>query len=202
MYQNMRKMRSMTIDPGQGPLSESQTPEAPGAPVEDDQALGAEAAEATIDPTAGLKRKNAELLGKLKDATDWKRAQEQAGLEATGQHETVISQLREDNAALQTKADRWEAYEASQSLEIEREIKKLPKADQDFVNGETDITRRRALLARFQKQSAIAAPSIDAPSVTPPSPGDATKPLHAMSAEERAKARNSKNGSTWGGILG
>ncbi len=166
-------MRNMEIITTPGAAVGVPAPGAQGAEGEAGEALGAGAAKATddpVDPTAGLKAKNRELLGKLKAAEDWKRQQEQAKLESTGQHETVIAQLREDNTSLVAKAKRLDAYEAAQTEEIEREIKKLPKADQDFVLGETDIIRQRALLQRFQKQSVTQTPSIDAPSVTPPGP--------------------------------
>ncbi len=57
---------------------------------------------------------------------------------------------------LQTAADRWKAHEKAETARIAAEAADLDDADKALIDGEPDIARKAALLARFKRDAAAA----------------------------------------------
>ncbi len=57
---------------------------------------------------------------------------------------------------LQTAADRWKAHEKAETARIAAEAADLDDADKALIDGEPDIARKAALLARFKREAAPA----------------------------------------------
>jgi hypothetical protein len=58
---------------------------------------------------------------------------------------------------LQTAADRWKAHEKAETARIAAEAADLDDADKALIDGEPDIARKAALLARFKRDAAASA---------------------------------------------
>jgi hypothetical protein len=77
------------------------------------------------------------------------------------------SKARADAAAVKAGADpaiveaanRWRAYEAAEAARVAKEAEALSPEDRALVDGEKDVTRKAALVARLKVAAAAAAPS-------------------------------------------
>jgi len=101
-------------------------------------------------------------------------------------------------ADIASAAERWRAYEAAEAKRLDEASKALPAEDRALVDGEKDIARRAALVARLQAAHDALAASKPAAKVTAkPGPTGAPPPatsidiLEALKTPEGMKAAKS-----------
>lgn len=185
--------------PGAIETVEASTTETPGVPVVTEGASGAAEGDKpeVREDVSGLKRKNAELLAKLKTFQDEKAKREQAEAVAAGDLQKVIDQLAAENAALKGGHEQWSAYLESERADLESMRSKLNKGDQSFVPDPAtlatldDVKRARGLVQRLlgeSKKPTEKAPLQNAaPTVTAPT-GSTVKTFAEMTPAERVEA--------------
>lgn len=108
---------------------------------------------------------------------------------------------------LQSAAEKWRAYEKAESARIATEAEGLDPEDKALIDGEKDITRKAALLARFKREASAAAPAKPAKPVAPAKPAGGPPSAGSVDFEaawaggqqawDAAKARDPEGASKW-----
>lgn len=145
----------------------SDAPNTPPAPAPVAPAAAPAAAEPVAAPPPATPKPSraSEALKAIEAA----RAEAKAKREAAQKPAPAPGAAPAVDPELQSAAEKWRAYEKTESARIAAEAEGLDPEDKALIDGEKDITRKAALLARF-KREASAAPAKPAKPVAPAKP--------------------------------
>lgn len=163
----------------------SDAPNTPPAPAP----VAPAAAPAAADPVAAPPP----ATPKPSRASEALKAIEAARAEAKAKREAAAKPPAAPGAApavdpeTQSAAEKWRAYEKAESARIATEAEGLDPEDKALIDGEKDITRKAALLARFKREASAAAPAKPQKVVAPAKPAGGPPSSSAVDFAESLK---------------